>query len=205
LDLKGTEATLRQLQAWQEELERMPLAATAGLLRVDASELRAGLLPVVASVRERISGLLLELASDSCRGLLHELTVWLEVAAARPPELDGFLPWAAGLADMQQGSAAQLAAAAAADEALELVVAFAGKLPTAEAVKRDDLREAAGKLEAKLAVAAAWEADQRAVHVGAVAEQARQLAEEAVMLESELKVGQGSSSMHACLLEGPWS
>ena len=189
LDLRGTEATLRQLQAWQDELEGMPLATTAGLLHVDASELRACLLPVVASARERISRLLLELASDSGRGLLHELTVWLEVAAARPPELDGFLPWAAGLADMRQGSAAQLAAAAAADDALELVVAFAGRLPTAEAVKRDDLREAAGKLGAELAAAAAWEAEQRWVHAGAVAEQARQLAEEAVMLERELKVG----------------
>ena len=206
LDLAGTEATLRQLLAWQGELESMPMAATAGLLRVDAAQLRAGLLPVVASARERISGLLLELASDSCRGLLHELTVWLEVAAARPPELDGFLPWAAGLADMRQGSAAQLGAAAAADAALELVVAFAGRLPTAEAVKRDDLREAAGKLEAELAAAAAWEAEQRAVHAGAGAEQARQLAEEAVMLESELKVGQGRAA-RACwwLPGGLWS
>lgn len=189
LDLGRTEALMRRLQGWQEQLERMPLSCTAGLLHLDASGLQARLAPAAASALERISSLLLGLVAERCRALLGEASQWREVAAARPLELEGFLAWSAELARLQKGVRVQVEAAGAADAALELVVAFAGRLPTADAVKKDDLREAAVQLPLELEASAAWAAEQRVLHAAAVAEQARGVAEEAVLLESELQVG----------------
>ena len=178
----------------------MPLSQAAGLVRLDATHLQASLQPAVREAQEGITALLLQLAGEQCRQLLTELGRWGEVAAARPPDLDaGFLPWAAELALMQQEAAGQVAAAAAIDAALELVAAFAGRLPTADAVKRDDLREAAAGLPAALQAAAAWQVEQREVHAAAVADQAGVLAEEAIQLEAELKArGWGHCVGRAC-------
>lgn len=183
------EATLHRLRSWQQQLESMPLASSAGLLRLDASGLHDSLAPVVANARERITALLLSLAGERCRAVLQELSFWREVAAGRPPELDGFLPWRAQLEALQEELGSRLAAAAEVDAALEVVLCFAGRLPTAVAVKRDDLREAAAALPGELEEAAAWELAQRGEHAGAVADQAGTLVEEAVMLEAELQVG----------------
>lgn len=193
LDLAATEAALRQLQAWQAALERMPLHHTTGLLRLDAAGLQASLAPVVASALDRIGGLLLALSGECCAALLNELRAWAEVMAARPPELDGFLAWAAELARMQEAIAGEVAAAAAADAALELVLAFVGRLPPAEAVRKDDLREAATQLPAQLCAAAEWAAAQRQAHGASVAQLAREVAEEAVLLEAELQVRWGQA------------
>ncbi|PRW59277.1 dynein heavy chain [Chlorella sorokiniana] len=189
LDLPATEAALRQLQAWQAAVEAMPLQQTAGLLRLDATGLQSSLAPAVASTLESMSGLLLQLAGERCAVLLSEQRAWAEVAAARPPELEGFLAWAAELARMQEAAAGQAAAAAHADAALEVVLSCAGRLPPAEAVRKDDLREAAAQLPAQLGKAAAWAAEQRGVHAVALGQMVREVAEEAVLLEAELQTG----------------
>lgn len=143
-DLEGAERTLCQLRAWHTELEAMPLSQTAGLLSLDAAPLQQALLPLVSTASRQQTGLLLELAGERCRGVLSEMKRWEEVGAARPPDLEsGFLPWSAELARMRGGLGNQLAAAREVNAALGLVAAHAGKLPTAEAVKLDDLGEAA--------------------------------------------------------------
>ncbi len=188
LDLPATEAALRQLQAWQAAVDAMPLQRTAGLLRLDAAGLQASLAPVVATALERMTGLLLQLAGERRAALLSELRAWAEVAAARPPELEGFLAWAAELARMQEAAAGQAAAMAQADAALELVLSCAGRLPPAEAVRKDDLREAAAQLPGQLREAAQWAAAQRSVHAAALRQMVTEVAEEAVLLEAELQV-----------------
>lgn len=189
LDLPATEAALRQLQAWQAAVEAMPLQQRAGLLRLDAAGLQANLAPAVASLLDRMGGLLLQLAGERCVALLNELRAWAEVAAARPPELEAFLAWAAELVRMQEAAAGQAAAALHTDSALELVLSCSGRLPPAEAVRKDDLREAAAQLPAQLREAAEWAADQRGVHAAALGQMVREVAEEAVLLEAELQVG----------------
>lgn len=185
LDLPATEANLRRLRGWQEQLESMQLEGAAGLLHVDGTELQAQLAPLVSTAQEKITGLLLQLAGERCRSVLQELSVWREVANGRPPELDGFLPWAREVSAMQQGVGERLAAAQQADDALDLVLTYAGRLPTADAVKRDDLKEAAVALPAELEAAAAWQMEQRGVHAAAVERQVELLGEEAILLESE--------------------
>ncbi|KAL4425882.1 hypothetical protein ABPG75_009898 [Micractinium tetrahymenae] len=190
LDLPATDAMLGRLRGWQEQLEGMPLSGVAGLLHVDAAGLKEQLAPVVATAQEQVTGLLLRLAGERCRAALGELAMWREVAGARPLELEGFLPWSAQLEAMQAGLAERLAAAEAVDAAFELVLTYACKLPTADAVKRDDLHEACAALPAELADATTWAAEQRGTHAVAVEQQAAALAEEAIMLESEVQVGQ---------------
>lgn len=189
LDLPATEAALRQLQAWQEAVEAMPLQQRAGLLRLDAAGLQASLAPALASLLDRMGGLLLQLAGERCVAQLNELRAWAEVAAARPPELEAFLAWAAELVRMQEASAGQAAAAVHTDSALELVMSCSGRLPPAEAVRKDDLREAAAQLPAQLREAAEWAAEQRGVHAAVLGQMVREVAEEAVLLEAELQVG----------------
>lgn len=189
LDLEAAGALLRRLAGWAQEVEAMPPGAAAGLLHLDATGLRGRLAPVVADAQERACAALLALAGERCRGQLAELAAWQEVAAARPLELEPFLAWAGELGRLLAGAGAQAAAAADTDAALELVVRYAGRLPTADAVKRADLREAAARLPGELAAAAAWAAEQRGPHAAAVKEHARGVAEEAVLLEAELQVG----------------
>lgn len=55
-------------------------------------------------------------------------------------------------------------------------------------MKRDDLREACAALPAELADAAAWAGRQHDMHAAAVEQQAAALAEEAVLLGSEVQV-----------------
>lgn len=199
LDLPAAEAALRQLQAWQAAVEGMPLLQMAGLLRLDATGLQASLAPVVATALERTSGLLLQLGGERCAALLNELRAWAEVASARPPELEGFLAWATELAHMQEAAAGQVAAAAHADAVLELVLSCAGRLPPAEAVRKDDLQEAAAQLPAQLREAAEWAAPQRGVHAVALAQMVTEVTEEAVMLEAELQVGREVCVGWSCL------
>ncbi|KAI3438537.1 hypothetical protein D9Q98_000965 [Chlorella vulgaris] len=190
IDLVGARSILGQLQAWQKQLAEMPLTQTAGLLCLDAAQLKACLQPLVSTALGRVTGLLTQLGGGRCSALCTKLCKWREVAAARPADLEaGFLPWAAELALMQRELSGQLAAAAECDAALDLVEWSLGKLPTAEAVKRDDLKEVVQELPGELAVAAAWHLEQRAAHVEAVAGQARVLAEEAAQMEAELKAG----------------
>jgi len=130
---------------------------------------------------ERMPGLLLQLAGERRAALLSELRAWAEVAAARPPELEGFLAWAAELARMQEAAAGQAAAMAQADAALELVLSCAGRLPPAEAVRKDDLREAAAQLPGQLREAAQWAAAKPSVHAAALRQVVTGVAEGAVL------------------------
>lgn len=199
-DLAAADALLRQLAGWQDALQGMPLALDAGLVRLDASALQARLLVVVASAHDQVGALLTRAATERCRRLLEETGRWTEVAAARPPELDGFLAWRAEVARLEEGAGRQVAAAAQVEAALALLERFIGRLAAADAVKRDDLREAAAQLPAELAAAAAWAEGQRVVHGAAVAQQAKGVAEEAVVLESELQVG----GVESCMLGVGW-
>lgn len=192
LDVAATQSLLCQLAGWAELLQGLPLSQPAGLLCLDAVGLQAHLVPVVSTAQERISGLLLHLAGERCRTLVGEMVRWHKVAAARPLDIDAFLAWSAELARLQAGAGAQLAAAADIDAALELVAAEGpGRLPTADAVKKDDLREVAAALPGALDAAAAWVEQQRLAHGALVMEQARGVAEEAVQLDCGVQVGSG--------------
>ncbi|KAL4445738.1 hypothetical protein ABPG77_008937 [Micractinium sp. CCAP 211/92] len=190
LDLPATDALLRRLRSWQQELDLMPLSGAAGLLHIDAVGLKEQLAPIVSAAQDAVAGLLVQLAGERCREVLSKLATWREVAAARPPVLGAFLPWRSQLGLIESGLAERLAAGETADAAFEVVVKHAHKLPTAEAVKRDDLREACAALPAELADAAAWAGRQHDMHAAAVEQQAAALAEEAVLLGSEVQLGQ---------------
>lgn len=104
LDLPATDALLRRLRSWQQELDLMPLSGAAGLLHIDAVGLKGQLAPIVSAAQDAVAGLLVQLAGERCREVLSKLATWREVAAARPPVLGAFLPWRSQLGLIEVGS-----------------------------------------------------------------------------------------------------
>eukprot|EP00887_Chlorella_sp_A99_P007672 scaffold20.g7672.t1 len=187
LDLAGVQAQLMRLLRWQAALAAMPAGDEAGRVYVDAEPLRGALAPGLAAATERLAALLLELGRAACREQVEDLGRRLAVLAARPGEPEDFAAWAGEAARCAGEKERSLAAVALVDAIYAALAEAGAKLPTADAVRLDDLHEAAARLGPELERCAAFLAEERPRHATAAAAASAALEQEAILLEDALR------------------
>ncbi|KXZ55711.1 DHC8 protein [Gonium pectorale] len=187
--LREIRRDMHKQREWRNELDRMKIFNVVGCLYVDSKSLRNDLMPITLTTLERIKGLLLTMARDTCLSVLEDVNTRISLLQARPTALDEFMAYQVMHAKQVESKKAVLAAAAQVDDMYDMLAAYEQKVPTTDAVKHDDLREAAGTFVTELTTGKEFMADHKVTQMESLAANIARTHEELAGIMASLNKG----------------
>ena len=133
---------MAQLNRWYKDLERMKLAGTERNLHVDSKTLKNFLAPITQKALDKCRGLLLQCARDQCVETLQIYQQRMRDLGEQPRSLRDFADYVDHLDRVREDKADMEERALKVNEMYDLLDAYEVKVPAADAVKKDDLKEA---------------------------------------------------------------
>eukprot|EP00201_Polytomella_parva_P020499 CAMPEP_0175042260 /NCGR_PEP_ID=MMETSP0052_2-20121109/2450_1 /TAXON_ID=51329 ORGANISM="Polytomella parva, Strain SAG 63-3" /NCGR_SAMPLE_ID=MMETSP0052_2 /ASSEMBLY_ACC=CAM_ASM_000194 /LENGTH=3805 /DNA_ID=CAMNT_0016305023 /DNA_START=33 /DNA_END=11446 /DNA_ORIENTATION=+ len=161
-NLREIRRDMYKQREWRIELDRMKISNLVGCLYVDSKSLRNDLMPITLQTLDKIKLLLLTMARDTCLNVLEDVQSRISLLQARPTSLDEFMAYQVMHSRQVDSKKTVLAAAAQVDDMYDMLTAYEQKVPTADAVKHDDLREAAVTFVSELTIGKEFVADHKA-------------------------------------------
>jgi dynein heavy chain len=140
---------MAQMTRWYKELERMKLAGTERNLHVDSKTLKNNLAPITQKALDKCRGLLLQVARDQCVETLQLYQQRIRDLSEQPRSLRDFADYCDNLNRVKDEWQEIEGRAMKVNEMYDLLDAYEVKIPAADAVKKDDLKEARETLGAR--------------------------------------------------------
>ncbi|KAG2501733.1 hypothetical protein HYH03_000233 [Edaphochlamys debaryana] len=187
--LREIRRDMHKQREWRNELDRMKIFNVVGCLYVDSKSLRNDLMPTTLSTLEKIKGLLLQMARDTCLSVLEDVKTRIALLQARPPGLDEYMAYQVMHTKQVESKKAVLAAAAQVDDMYDMLAAYEQKVGTQDAVKHDDLREAATTFVTELTTGKEFMADHKEGQLEALANNIARTHEELAAINATLNKG----------------
>jgi dynein heavy chain len=133
---------MAQLSRWYKELERMKLAGTERNLHVDSKTLKNSLAPITQKALDKCRSLLLQVARDQCVETLQAYQQKIRDLSEQPRSLRDFADYCESLNRVKEEREEMEVRSMKVNEMYDLLDAYEVKIPAADAVKKDDLKEA---------------------------------------------------------------
>ena len=143
-------ADMAQLNKWFRELDRMRIAGTERNLHVDSKTLKNTLTPITQRSLDKCRGLLLQVARDRCVASLQEYQQTMRDLGEQPRSLRDFADYVDNVNRVRDGSRDMELRAAQVNEMYDLLDKYEVKIPSQDAVKKDDLKEAREAFSARV-------------------------------------------------------
>ena len=131
-----------QLNKWFRELDRMRIAGTERNLHVDSKTLKNSLTPITQRALDKCRGLLLQVARDNNAEALALYQQRIRDLGEQPRSLRDFADYCDNLNRVRAEAKEMEEKAQQVNEMYDLLDAYEVKIPAADAVKKDDLKEA---------------------------------------------------------------
>ena len=133
---------MAQLNKWFKDLERMKLSGIERNLYIDTKTLKQLLTPITVRSLDKCRGLLLQVARDRCVASLQEYQQRMRDLGEQPRSLRDFADYCDNLNRVRGEAREMEEKAMQVNEMYDLLDAYEVKIPAADAVKKDDLKEA---------------------------------------------------------------
>jgi dynein heavy chain len=141
---------MAQLNKWFKDLERMKLSGTERNLYVDSKTLKHLLTPITVRSLDKCRGLLLQVARDRCVASLQEYQQRMRDLGEQPRSLRDFAEYCDNVNTIFDESRDMELRGAQVNEMYDLLDKYEVKIPSQDAVKKDDLKEAREAFSAKV-------------------------------------------------------
>jgi dynein heavy chain len=140
---------MAQLNRWFRELDRMRIAGMERNLHVDSKTLKNSLVPITQKALDKCRGLLLQVARDNNAEALLAYQQRMRDLGEQPRSLRDFADYCDNLNRVRAEAREMEEKAMQVNEMYDLLDAYEVKIPAADAVKKDDLKEAREALTAR--------------------------------------------------------
>ena len=131
-----------QLNKWFKDLDRMRISGTERNLHVDSKTLKNLLIPITQKALDKCRGLLLQVARDNCVEALQAFQQRIRDLGEQPRTLRDFADYCDNLNRVREERQDMEERAMQVNEMYDLLDAYEVKIPAADSVKKDDLKEA---------------------------------------------------------------
>ena len=131
-----------QLNKWFKELDRMRISGTERNLHVDSKTLKNLLIPITQKALDKCRNLLLQVARDNCMEALQAFQQRIRDLGEQPRTLRDFADYCDNLNRVRDERQDMEERAMQVNEMYDLLDAYEVKIPAADSVKKDDLKEA---------------------------------------------------------------
>ncbi|KAG2451278.1 hypothetical protein HYH02_003884 [Chlamydomonas schloesseri] len=187
--LREIRRDMHKQREWRNELDRMKISNVVGCLYVDSKSLRNDLMPITLTTLEKIKGLLLSMARDTCLSVLEDVNTRIALLQARPTALNEFMAYQVMHAKQVESKKAVLASVAQVDDMYDMLAAYEQKVPYQDAVKHDDLRESATTFVTELTTGKEFMADHKEGQMESLATNIARTHEELAAINASLNKG----------------
>jgi dynein heavy chain, axonemal len=135
-----------QIKKWVIDLEKMKTSGTERNLHVDTKTLKNGLMPICQETLNKCRTLLLSVAREFCAEALASYQMRIRDLSEQPRSLRDFADYCDNLNRIRIERNDMEDRAMQVNEMYDLLEMYEVKVPAADAVKKDDLKEARDKL-----------------------------------------------------------
>ena len=133
---------MAQLNKWFRDLDRMRMSGTERNLHVDSKTLKNTLVPITQRALEKCRGLLLQVSRDQCLETLQMYQQRMRDLGEQPRSLRDFADYCENLNQVRAEAKEMEERAMQVNDMYDLLDQYEVKIPAADAVKKDDLKEA---------------------------------------------------------------
>ncbi|CAD7701708.1 unnamed protein product [Ostreobium quekettii] len=180
---------MHKQRQWRNDLEKMKISQVVGCIYVESKTLRNNLMPIALNTLESIKGLLLDMARDSCLSLLQDVQERIALLQSRPSILDDYVSYQVLHKRQLSDKKSVLDNGGQVDDMYEMLAIYEQKVPTADQVKHDDLREALVNFVEELRTGKEFLADHKASQIDTLTTNVQELNEETMNILRSLHSG----------------
>ncbi|KAK9828903.1 hypothetical protein WJX72_002692 [[Myrmecia] bisecta] len=180
---------MHKQREWRNELEKMKIGNVIGCLNIESKTLRNSLIPITTRTLDQVKTLLLGLARESCVASLASLQERIHLLQERPTDLEPFMAYQVLHQRQYEERRQVLQEASTVDDMYDMLSVYEQKVPIADQVKHDELRDAAARLMEELQAGKEFLADHKTEQIGTLETAVAGVNEELLGMLSNLHQG----------------